>query len=274
MLEHQDQAMSQAASLSMSDQALHQMFEQFLLYQAANTTSKAKSKHTANPEIFSGDGRNTELMHEKLEGFITALNLKMALNADCYPTEVSQIAYVFSHTSGTTQTYISAKISADQYSNWNQVVQDLRNTFADPDPEFHAQKKLLNIHQMNWPFAAFFTNFNWYTPHSGLNDKGLKLLLCVAISEELAKQLVSFNLKEITYQKLVKECQLQDNQLCATSDNAHHPHQAPSVAQATKPHQESSPFCLAFSKLAFMPRLPSPLMDLSQSKLTPEEWEQ
>ena len=144
----------------MSDQALCQMSEQFLSHQAANTTSKAKSECTADPEIFSGNGGNTKLTHEKLEGFITALNLKMALNADHYPTEVSQIAYVFSHTSGTTQAYISAKISADQYSNWNQVVQDLCNTFADPDPEFHAQKKLLNIRQTNWPFAAFFTNFN------------------------------------------------------------------------------------------------------------------
>ena len=258
----------------MSDQTLHQMFEQFLSHQAANTTSKAKSKHTANPEIFSGNGRNIELTHEKLEGFITALNFKMALNADCYPTEVSQIAYVFSHISDTAQAYISAKISADQYSNWNQVVQDLRNTFADPDPEFHTQKKLLNIRQINWLFAAFFTNFNQYAPRSDLNDKGLKLLLHITISEELAKQLVSLNLKEITYQKLVKECQLQDNQLRAASDNACHPHQAPNVAQATKPHLESSLSCLALSKPAFMPCPPSPLMDLGQSKLTPEEWEQ
>ena len=154
------------------------------------------------------------------------------------------------------------------------MVQDLCNTFADPDPEFHAQEKLLNICQTNWPFAAFFTNFNWYAPHSGLNDKGLKLLLHVAISEELAKQLMSLNLKEIMYQKFVEECQLQDNQLHTTSDNAHHPCQAPNIAQATKPHQESPPSRLAFSKLAFMPCPPSPLMDLSQSKLTPEEWEQ
>ena len=40
------------------------------------------------------------------------------------------------------------------------MVQDFCNTFADPDPEFYTQKKLLNIHQTNWPFAAFFTNFN------------------------------------------------------------------------------------------------------------------
>ena len=73
----------------MSNQALHQMFEQFLSDQAINTTSKAKSEHTANPEIFSGNGRNIELMHEKLEGFITALNLNMAFHADHYLTEVS-----------------------------------------------------------------------------------------------------------------------------------------------------------------------------------------
>ena len=81
--------MLQAASPSMSDQALHQMFEQFLSYQAANTISKVKSEHTANPEIFSGNGRNTKLMHEKLESFIIALNFKIALNADYYLTEVS-----------------------------------------------------------------------------------------------------------------------------------------------------------------------------------------
>ena len=65
------------------------MFEQFLSDQAVNTTSKAKSEHTADPEIFSGNGGNIKLTHEKLEGFITALNFKMALNTDHYLTEVS-----------------------------------------------------------------------------------------------------------------------------------------------------------------------------------------
>ena len=122
---------------------------------------------------------NTELMHEKLEGFITTLNLKIVLNTDCYPTEVSQIAYVFSHTSDTTQAYVSAKISANQYSNWNQVVQDLCNTFADPDPKFHAQKKLLNIRQTNWPFAAFFTKNSHL--RNGSDDKARVSVSTVAM---------------------------------------------------------------------------------------------
>ena len=70
--------------------------------------------------------------------------------------------------------------------------------------------------------------FNWYAPHTGFNDKALKCHLQCAISEELAKQLVSINLKDISYQKLVEEYQLQDNQLHAASANSHHSHQAPS----------------------------------------------
>ena len=91
---------------------LHNMFAEFIQIQATNTTPKSKSEHTADPEIFSGDGRNTEIMYEKLESFIMSLSLKMTLNTDQYSTETSQIVYVFSRTTGTAQFYISAKITA------------------------------------------------------------------------------------------------------------------------------------------------------------------
>ena len=56
------------------------MFAEFMRIQATNTTPKSKSERTADPEIFSGDGGNTEITHEKLESFITSLSLKMTLN--------------------------------------------------------------------------------------------------------------------------------------------------------------------------------------------------
>ena len=88
------------------------MFAKFMQIQATNTTPKSKSEHTADPEIFSGNGGNTEVTHEKLESFIMSLSLKMTLNANWYLTATLQIAYVFSHTTGTVQSYISAKIMA------------------------------------------------------------------------------------------------------------------------------------------------------------------
>ena len=124
--------------------------------QATNTTLKSKSERTANLEIFSGNGGNTEIMYEKLESFITSLSLKMTLNADWYPTEMSRIAYIFSRTTGTAQSYISAKITAGQYVDWHNIVQDLRNAFSNPDPEFLAQRKLIALRQANHSFAKFF----------------------------------------------------------------------------------------------------------------------
>ena len=248
------------------------MFAEFMRIQATNTTPKSKSEHTADPEIFSGDGGNTEITHEKLESFITSLSLKMTLNTDRYPMETSRIAYVFSHTTGTAQSYISAKIMAGQYIDWHDIVQDLRNAFSDPDPEFLAQRKLIALRQANRSFAEFFTEFNQYTPRTGFNDKALKCHLQCAVSEELAKQLVSINLKDISYQKLVEECQLQDNQLCATSANSCRPRQAPPT-QASVPQSGASVLRPGFIKPVFMPQPPSPTMDLSGSKLTPEERE-
>ena len=98
----------------------------------------------------------------------------MTLNTDQYPTETSWIAYVFSRTTGTAQSYISAKITAGQYIDWHDIIQDLRNTFSNPDPEFLAQRKLITLRQANHSFAEFFTEFNQYAPRTGFNNKALK----------------------------------------------------------------------------------------------------
>ena len=103
-----------------------------------------------------------------------SLSLKMTLNTDQYPTETLWIVYVFSRMTGTAQSYISAKIMAGQYIDWHNIVQDLRNTFSDPDPELLAQRKLITLHQANHSFAEFFTEFNQYALHTGFNNKTLK----------------------------------------------------------------------------------------------------
>ena len=157
-----------------NDEFLCNMFAEFMQIQATNTPPKSKSECTADPEIFSGDGGNTEVMHEKLESFITSLSFKMTLNANWYPTATSWIAYVFSRMTSTAQSYISAKITAGQYINWHNIVQDLRNAFSDPDPEFLAQRKLIALRQANHSFAKFFTEFNHHAPHTSFNDKALK----------------------------------------------------------------------------------------------------
>ena len=61
--------------------------------------------------------------------------------------------------------------------------------------------------------------FNNYVGRFDFNDTALKCHLCCALSEKLLKQLVSINLKGLSYQQLVQECQTRNNQLMATSLN-------------------------------------------------------
>ena len=56
---------------------LQHMFMEFLRTQ---TTAHAKSERSPDPEIFSGKGSSIEYIHERLESFGIALNLKRILN--------------------------------------------------------------------------------------------------------------------------------------------------------------------------------------------------
>ena len=61
------------------------MFMEFLCTQTtaqATHTSNAKSERSPDPEIFSGEGSSIEYIHEHLEPFGIALNLKMTPNLD------------------------------------------------------------------------------------------------------------------------------------------------------------------------------------------------
>ena len=154
-----------------------------------------------------GKGSSIEYIHERLETFGIALDLKMTLNLDRMPMPEAHIAYTFSRTSGTAQGYIAPKIQARLYQDWTDVFQDLKNAFSDPDPEFFAQRKLIGLCQANKTFAKFYTEFNKYAGCSEFNDKALKCHLRCAISEELSCQLVSTNLKDLSYLQLVQKCQ-------------------------------------------------------------------
>ena len=256
-----------------NDDLLQHMFMQFLQTQAsaqATRPSISKSERTLDPEVFFEKRPSTEVIHECLKFFEIALDLKMTLNLDCRPTPEACIAYTFSRTSGTAQGYVAPKIQAKLYQDWTNVLQNLKNAFSDPDPEFHAQCKLIRLCQANRTFAEFFTKFSKYAGCSNFNDKALKCHLRYALSKELSRQLVSINLKDFSYQQLVQECQTQDNQLrtaslnvCKTSSRFQ-----PSV----KPANTSSPAI----------NLPAPskpttpdanAMDLTHSKLIPQEKE-
>ena len=174
---------------------------QFFCTQAsaqATRPSITKSERNSDLEVSFGVEPFMEIIHECLESFGIALDPKITLNLDRTPTPEARIAYTFSRTSGTAQGYIAPKIQAKLYQDCTNVFQDLKNAFSNLDPEFHAQCKLIKLHQANRTFVEFFTEFSKYARHADFNDKALRCHLCCALSEELSKQLVSINLKNLT----------------------------------------------------------------------------
>ena len=263
---HQDITLTPA-----NDDLLQHMFMQFLQTQAsvqATRPSITKSKHTPDPEVFSGERPSTKVIHERLESFGIALNLKMTLNLNRMPTPEAHIAYTFSRTSGTAQGYIAPKIQAKLYQDWTNVLQDLKNAFSDLDPMFHTKCKLIKLCQANRTFAEFFTKFNKYARCLNFNDKALKCHLRCALSKELSRRLVSINLKDLSYQQLVQQCQTQDNQLRAASLN---------VCKTSSRFQPSVKLAKTLSPAINLPDPSKPTtpdanaMDLTHSKLTLQE---
>ena len=93
---------------------------QFLQTQASAQATKpsiTKLEHTPDPEVFSKEGPSTEVIHERLESFGIALDLKITLNLDGMPTPKARITYTFSRTSGTAQGYIAPKFQAKLYQD-------------------------------------------------------------------------------------------------------------------------------------------------------------
>ena len=161
-------------------------------------------------------------------------------------------------------------VAAPHYQDWTNVLQDLKNAFSDPDLEFHAQCKLIRLRQANRTFVEFFIEFSKYAECSNFNDKALKCHLRCALSEELSRQLVSINLKALSYQQLVQECQTQDNQLRATGLNVCKT--SPRFQPLVKPAKTSSPAINL--PVPFKPTtLDANAMDLTHFKLTPQKKE-
>ena len=108
MDQHQDITMTPA-----NDDLLRHMFMQFFQTQAsaqATRPSITKSERIPDPEVFFREGPFTEIIHERLEPFGIALELKMTLNLNRMLTPEARIAYTFSRTSGTAQSNIAPKI--------------------------------------------------------------------------------------------------------------------------------------------------------------------
>ena len=209
-------------NMLINDELFQQMFMQFLQTQASVPAPQApsiESECTLDPEVFTGENFSIKQIYKYFKIFGISFNPRITLNQDCMPTPEARSTYIFTRTFGTAQGYIASKIQAKYYQDQTDVLQDLKNAFSDLNPEFYVNCKLIKLNRANRFFVEFYTKFSKYVACSDFNDKALKYHLKYALSEKLSRQLVSINLKDLTYYKLVQKCQTQNKQPCVAAVN-------------------------------------------------------
>ncbi|SLM37240.1 hypothetical protein LPUS_06983 [Lasallia pustulata] len=120
-----------------------------------------KSLKLPDPPVFT-DGKN--LTWEVWE---TKIWDKLEVNADYYPTALSQIAYVASRVEGDAAEHIHGRRrdgAAKPYTSVNELLEHLAGIYEDQDVKLTARNTYRNL-QMGTTesFATFYSNFTWIT---------------------------------------------------------------------------------------------------------------
>ena len=123
------------------------------------------------------------------------------------PPLEARITYIFSQTFGTVQGYIVPKSRPSTTKTIQVFFKTLINIFSVLDLKFYAQQKLIELCQANKSFVESYIELSKYAAGWDFNNKALKYYLSYTLSEKLSCQLVSINLKNLTYHQLIQDCQ-------------------------------------------------------------------
>lgn len=199
-----DMATIDPALLQSMAQMLHLLGERSL---APVVTSSGKSEKTPDVDAFTPSS-NSAANTQALDLFETRLETKFEVNADRYTTELSRINYVFSRLAGSAAETIRPSISKHAFKNWTDIIEKLRLTFGDQEPEWHYHQRFLNLRQANKPFNEFLIEFEFLASKTlvGNQQAFLTHVLRNALSRELLEKLQLVSLKDLDYDELVEEC--------------------------------------------------------------------
>jgi hypothetical protein len=160
------------------------------------------------PDVPEYDGKGGAAA---LDAFATALKMKFKLSADRFPTPAMRINYVYSRARGEAQEILTELINDEtEMADWAAAVDHLRLAFDDPDPEYAAARKLLAVRQASRPFREFYIEFRQHARRVPVNTEFMKHLLRNALSRELTAQVAHRDVRYLTYEQLVEECQRLD----------------------------------------------------------------
>ena len=150
-----------------------------------------KSLKLPDPPVFTDEKNSTWEVWE------TKIQNKLKVNADYYPTALSQIAYIVSCVEGDTAEHIHARRRDEAtklYTSINELLKHLAGIYEDQDIKLTAQNMYKNLWMgTTESFMTFYSNFAritsvlLYDEHTLMNDLKNRLICCLQNSLALCE---------------------------------------------------------------------------------------
>ena len=123
-----------------------------------------KSAKFPDPEVFShGD-------YDKWEHFEVHLRNKLRFNASSYPTDEDKKGYLLTRLGGEALD-LALPVADDDSHTYDDVIEVLKNRFADPHAEMTARLKYQKLYMGRMEFAEFVGKFQKYAKQAGISER-------------------------------------------------------------------------------------------------------
>ncbi|GKU11187.1 unnamed protein product, partial [Fusarium langsethiae] len=196
-----------------------------------STTSSYLSERIPDPDKFEGSRAD-------LRRFRIAINEKLDVNRDRFPTAVSRVAYVNSRLGKEAHKLIHpyTRDGICRLSDYQDVLDILQKAYGDPNESRTARRKLDSIKQGNRDFSAFHAEFQSLSIDSGLQGDVLAAPLEKAVSKELSDMLLYNPPADYRYKTLVSHFQELDTRLREHRERTRlHSFRRPTTTPSTRP---------------------------------------
>ena len=181
----------------------------------ADSLSSKKSSKLPDPPVLT-DGKDP-----KFDSWLLAMEDKLSVNNDHYPTGATQIAYVRSRTGGKAAEHvISRSQGQNAYRSAKEIFEHLKTIYQDVNKAQNAKLKLRKLCQGKTKFQDFLSDFNYLASEAGLADTEWKEELYQKLSTNLQRLLISAsNDDTIGFNDFTIECTKVANRLDQISSN-------------------------------------------------------
>ena len=139
------------------------------------------SEKLPDPELYDGD-------KQKLQSWTYSLRVKLAGNADRYPSESSKIQYSVGRLTGKALDQVEPRVKKDgtiDFAMANDLITYLEVAFGDPDEKGTSQRELQNLRQTNRTFSDYLANFRRIADRTGYDEEAKRAALLAGLSTEI-----------------------------------------------------------------------------------------